>query len=85
VGNFDDCMDACSAFSYYMERDFANATATNQTCVGVSFIPAWTNRTKAIDGGTPGNCYLHSGPQNRTALSDPNNGSETHAAIVATF
>ncbi|KAH6660479.1 hypothetical protein BKA67DRAFT_53122 [Truncatella angustata] len=82
VGNFDDCMDACSSWSHYTPSDFSNATAANQTCAGVSFIPAWTNRTFAVEGTAPGNCYLKPGPQNETALSDPNNGSETHAAIM---
>lgn len=75
-------MDACSSYTDFMTSNFPNATAASTTCAGVSFIPAWTNRTFAIEGKTPGNCYLKGGPQNRTALTDPNNGSETHAAIV---
>ncbi|KAI0900181.1 hypothetical protein F4806DRAFT_506160 [Annulohypoxylon nitens] len=83
VGNFDDCMDACASYSYYMPLDFSNnATSNNATCAGVSFIPRWTNRTFAVEGGTPGNCYLHPGPQNQSALLNPNVGSPVHAAIV---
>ncbi|ETS82943.1 hypothetical protein PFICI_04819 [Pestalotiopsis fici W106-1] len=82
VANLDDCMDACSSWSYYAPSDFPNGTATNQTCSGVSFIPAWTNRTTAVAGTAPGNCYLKPGPQNETSLYTPNNGQETHAAII---
>ncbi|KAI1093033.1 hypothetical protein F5B19DRAFT_172049 [Rostrohypoxylon terebratum] len=83
VGDFDDCMDACASYSYYMPMDFStNVTSNNMTCAGVSFIPAWTNRTLAVQGGTPGNCYLHPGPQNQSALLNPNVGHPVHAAIV---
>ncbi|KAI1496481.1 hypothetical protein F5X99DRAFT_400317 [Biscogniauxia marginata] len=85
VGNFDDCLDACAAYSYYIPSDFSNnATSVNATCSGVSFIPAWTNRTFAEQGTAPGNCYLKPGPQNSTALTDPNIGSAVHAAILQT-
>ncbi|KAI1854047.1 hypothetical protein JX266_001188 [Neoarthrinium moseri] len=82
VANLDDCMDACSSYSYYIPTDFPSANATNQTCSAVSFIPAWTNKTFATEGTAPGNCYLKGGTQNKTALYAPNNGQETHAAIV---
>lgn len=84
VGNFDDCMDACASFSFYIPADFSiNSTATNATCAGVSFVPAWTNRTFAYDGDAPGNCYLKPGPQNESALNNPNiGGSAVHAAIL---
>lgn len=82
VANLDDCMDACSSWSYYTPTDFANGTSANQTCAGVSFIPAWTNRTTAVAGTAPGNCYLKPGPQNESSLYTPNNGQETHAAII---
>ncbi|KAI0132859.1 hypothetical protein BJ170DRAFT_680733 [Xylariales sp. AK1849] len=82
VANFDDCMDACSSFSSYMTSDFSSGSSLNQTCAGVSFIPAWTNRTFAELGQAPGNCYLKPGPQNETSLYAPSSGSETHAAIV---
>lgn len=82
VANLDDCMDACSSWSYYTPSDFSNGTSANQTCAGVSFIPAWTNRTTAVAGTAPGNCYLKPGPQNETSLYTPNNGQETHAAII---
>ncbi|KAI0847511.1 hypothetical protein F5Y00DRAFT_241012 [Daldinia vernicosa] len=86
VGNFDDCIDACASYSFYIPSDFAsNSTSGNATCAGVSFIPAWTNRTVAFDGDAPGNCYLKPGPQNQTALNNPNiGGSAVHAAILDT-
>ncbi|KAI0889213.1 uncharacterized protein GGS22DRAFT_184787 [Annulohypoxylon maeteangense] len=86
VGNFDDCMDACAFYTYYIPSDFpTNATSNNATCAGVSYIPAWTNRTTAQDGGAPGNCYLKPGPQNQTALNNPNiGGFAVHAAILST-
>ncbi|KAH9891475.1 hypothetical protein F4778DRAFT_751719 [Xylariomycetidae sp. FL2044] len=83
VGNFDDCLDACGFYSNYLPGDF-NSESNNATCAGVSFIPAWTNRTFALEGGAPGNCYLKPGPQNRTALGNPNIGSSVHAAILQT-
>ncbi|KAI5868380.1 hypothetical protein GGS23DRAFT_545190 [Durotheca rogersii] len=83
VANFDDCIDACASYSFYIPSDFPNATALNTTCVGLSFIPAWTNRDFAFDGNAPGNCYLKPGPQNETALRTPNiGGSAVHAAIL---
>ncbi|KAI0161026.1 hypothetical protein GGR52DRAFT_156864 [Hypoxylon sp. FL1284] len=86
VGNFDDCMDACASYSFYIPMDFSsNATSGNATCAGVSFIPAWTNRTFAVGGDAPGNCYLKPGPQNETGLNNPNiGGSAVHAAILDT-
>ncbi|KAI0597482.1 hypothetical protein F4775DRAFT_593396 [Biscogniauxia sp. FL1348] len=85
VANFDDCMDACASYSYYMPLDFSsNSTSSNATCAGLSFIPAWTNRTFADLGSAPGNCYLKPGPQNSTGLNSPNIGSAVHAAILQT-
>ncbi|KAI1460287.1 hypothetical protein F4805DRAFT_388865 [Annulohypoxylon moriforme] len=85
VGNFDDCMDACASYSFYIPSDFTNITRSNNaTCAGVSYIPAWTNRTFALEGNAPGNCYLKPGPQNQTALNNPNiGGSAVHAAILS--
>ncbi|KAI2621280.1 hypothetical protein GGR54DRAFT_96383 [Hypoxylon sp. NC1633] len=86
VGNFDDCMDACASYSFYIPSDFSNnSTSNNATCAGVSYIPLWTNRTIALKGDAPGNCYLKPGPQNQTALKSPNiGGSAVHAAILDT-
>ncbi|KAI2466260.1 hypothetical protein F4781DRAFT_359944 [Annulohypoxylon bovei var. microspora] len=86
VGDFNDCMDACASYSFYIPSDFStNATSNNATCAGVSYIPAWTNRTTAVAGDAPGNCYLKPGPQNQTALNNPNiGGSAVHAAILST-
>ncbi|OTB06499.1 hypothetical protein M426DRAFT_318907 [Hypoxylon sp. CI-4A] len=85
VGNFDDCIDACASYTYYIPSDF-NSTSNNATCAGISFVPEWTNRTTAIEGTAPGNCYLKPGPQNETALETPNigPGGAVHAAILET-
>ncbi|CAJ2513923.1 Uu.00g020420.m01.CDS01 [Anthostomella pinea] len=85
VGNFDDCIDACASWSSYVPGDFPdNSTSINATCSGVSFIPAWTNRTFAVEGSAPGNCYLKPGPQSTNKLTTPNIGSEVHGAILQT-
>ncbi|KAK1985770.1 hypothetical protein LZ30DRAFT_685861 [Colletotrichum cereale] len=77
TANFDNCMDACAAFSNY-EPGFNG----NATCEGVSFIPLWTTRDAAVEGKAPGNCYLKPGPQTRGGLQTPNIGTECHAAIM---
>ncbi|KAI2621473.1 hypothetical protein GGS26DRAFT_264939 [Hypomontagnella submonticulosa] len=86
VSNFDDCIDACAFYSHYMPSDFSsNSTTTpkNVTCSAVSYIPVWTNRTFALQGNAPGNCYLKPGPQNQSALNEPNiGGYPVHAAIL---
>ncbi|KAI0478460.1 hypothetical protein GGR56DRAFT_630406 [Xylariaceae sp. FL0804] len=83
VGDFADCMDACASYSDYAAANFPDSSnSANVTCAGVSFVPAWTNRTFADDGNAPGNCYLKPGPQNSTALTDPDAGSATHSAIL---
>ncbi|KAI0390389.1 hypothetical protein F5Y17DRAFT_468978 [Xylariaceae sp. FL0594] len=84
VGNFDDCIDACASYSTFTAGNFPGIKSdANFTCSGVSFIPAWTNRTYALKENAPGNCYLKPGPQNVTALTHPNADSDTvHAAIL---
>ncbi|KAI0538000.1 hypothetical protein GGR58DRAFT_321689 [Xylaria digitata] len=84
VGNFDDCIDACSSYSAYTAGNFPRiSTSANFTCSGVSFIPDWTNRTTAQSVNAPGNCYLKPGPQNSTALTHPSvDGPAVHAAIL---
>ncbi|TQN73166.1 hypothetical protein CSHISOI_02323 [Colletotrichum shisoi] len=77
TANFNNCMDACAAFSSY-EPGFNG----NATCEGVSFIPLWTTRSGAVEGKAPGNCYLKPGPQSREGLETPNIGTECHAAII---
>ncbi|GKT45589.1 uncharacterized protein ColSpa_05770 [Colletotrichum spaethianum] len=77
TANFDNCMDACAAFSNY-ESGFDG----NATCQAVSFIPLWTTRAGAVAGKAPGNCYLKPGPQTRDKLETPNIGTECHAAIM---
>ncbi|KAK1994276.1 hypothetical protein LX36DRAFT_660716 [Colletotrichum falcatum] len=77
TANFDNCMDACAAFTSY-EPGFSG----NATCQGVSFIPLWTTREGAVAGKAPGNCYLKPGPQTRDGLETPNIGTECHAAIM---
>ncbi|KAI0467713.1 hypothetical protein F4859DRAFT_493391 [Xylaria cf. heliscus] len=84
VGNFDDCIDACAFYSSDMPGNFPNVSrSTNTTCAAVSYIPAWTNRTTAMSNNAPGNCYLKPGPQNATALEQPQNGGIVHAAILS--
>ncbi|KAI8629325.1 hypothetical protein F5Y19DRAFT_432259 [Xylariaceae sp. FL1651] len=84
VGNFDDCMDACTAYSAYTAGNFPDETSSaNFTCSAVSFIPAWTNRTFAVEQNAPGNCYLKPGPQNTTALKTSQPGA-VHAALLQT-
>ncbi|OLN97643.1 hypothetical protein CCHL11_01277 [Colletotrichum chlorophyti] len=78
TANFNNCMDACAAFTSY-EPGFDG----NATCVGVSFIPLWTTRQAAVAGTAPGNCYLKPGPQTRAGLETPNIGTECHAAIIS--
>jgi hypothetical protein len=75
-------MDACAAYTKYVPKSFSGAGTTNTTCAAVSFIPAWTNKTFANDGGAPGNCYLKPGPQNESALVTPNIGTDCHAAVL---
>ncbi|KAI1811369.1 hypothetical protein GGS20DRAFT_563212 [Poronia punctata] len=84
VGNFNDCMDACASYTTFTPGNFPNISrSSNFTCSGVSFIPAWTNRTTALELDAPGNCYLKPGPQNTTALTHPNgDGDAVHAAIL---
>ncbi|KAF6815451.1 hypothetical protein CSOJ01_03534 [Colletotrichum sojae] len=77
TANFNNCMDACAAFSSY-EKGFNG----NATCAGVSFIPLWTTRQGAVAGKAPGNCYLKPGPQTQAGLETPNIGTECHAAIL---
>ncbi|KAK1596340.1 uncharacterized protein LY79DRAFT_509590 [Colletotrichum navitas] len=77
TANFDNCMDACAAFTNYDPVFDGNAT-----CQAVSFIPLWTTREAAVKGQAPGNCYLKPGPQSREKLLTPNIGTECHAAIM---
>ncbi|KXH68214.1 hypothetical protein CSAL01_13129 [Colletotrichum salicis] len=78
TANFDNCMDACAAFTNY-EPGFEG----NATCAGVSFIPLWTTREGAVAGSAPGNCYLKPGNQTKSSLETPNIGTECHAAIMS--
>lgn len=84
VGNFDDCIDACASWTMSVPKLTANNSTTNSTstrCAAVSFIPYWTNRTIAIKGTAPGNCYLKPGPQG--GLDAPNIGGQAvHAALL---
>ncbi|GAP84797.1 hypothetical protein SAMD00023353_0801100 [Rosellinia necatrix] len=85
VGNFDDCIDACASYSTYTPGNFPDKLVSrnsNLTCSAVSFIPAWTNRTNALESNAPGNCYLKPRPQSLAALTRPNSdGPAVHAAI----
>ncbi|KAH8163150.1 hypothetical protein CIB48_g5102 [Xylaria polymorpha] len=83
VGTFDDCIDACAFYSVDMATNFPNVSSTrNTTCFGLSYLPEWTNRTLARSLNAPGNCYLKPGPQNATALEQPQDGGIVHAAIL---
>ncbi|KAL8410716.1 hypothetical protein RB596_000406 [Gaeumannomyces avenae] len=63
-------------------NDFFGTTNVNATCAGVSFIPLWTNKTIALAGGAPGNCYLKRGPLEKKAFVAANAGTPVHGAIV---
>lgn len=83
TADFDTCIDACSGYSKALHKTF-NATNSNTTCGGVSFIPLWTTKANATAGKAPGNCYLKPTPQNATSLPAPTIGTEVHAAIIST-
>ncbi|KAI0438628.1 hypothetical protein F4803DRAFT_534530 [Xylaria telfairii] len=86
VGSFDDCIDACAFYSVDMATNFPNVSSTrNTTCFGLSYLPEWTNRTLAKSLNAPGNCYLKPGPQNATALEQPQGGGIVHAALLSQF
>ena len=82
-------MDACAAYTKYVPASFSGNSSSgsdtvvaNTTCEAVSFIPAWTSKVTANQGGAPGNCYLKGGPQNETGLTTPNIGVDCHAAVL---
>jgi hypothetical protein len=91
TANFGTCMDACAAYTKYVPGSFPGNSssdgdttpAANTTCEAVSFIPAWTSKVTANQGGAPGNCYLKGGPQNETGLTTPNIGVDVHAAVLS--
>ncbi|KAF7559409.1 hypothetical protein G7046_g4731 [Stylonectria norvegica] len=72
--DFNGCMDACAAWNSY------NTSKAN--CEAVSFIPLWSIVAFAVAGGAPGDCYLKPGPQSKSKLTDPNIGTEVHAALL---
>lgn len=80
TSDINTCMDSCAAYSGSMTTHFGNNT--NSTCGGVSFIPLWTNKTAALVGGAPGNCYLK--PTQTGSPNTPNIGTECHAGILNT-
>ncbi|KAK3352970.1 hypothetical protein B0T25DRAFT_543255 [Lasiosphaeria hispida] len=79
TSSFSTCMDACAAYTKYVPTYYGNNA--NSTCAAVSFIPAWTGKVNATNGGAPGNCYLKPGPQNGTSLAVPNIGVDCHAGV----
>ena len=81
VADFATCVDACSGYTKYVSATF-NESSSNTTCGGVSFIPLWTAKVNATNGGAPGNCYLKPNPQNATSLTVPAIGTECHAATL---
>ncbi|KAH8884085.1 hypothetical protein GQ53DRAFT_771118 [Thozetella sp. PMI_491] len=85
VADFADCMAACASYSAYTPKNFISADAgVNKTCGGVTFVPLWTNQTKAMVGGATGNCYLKPGPMKESDLTAPqtNIGTEIHSAFA---
>ncbi len=82
VADFNSCMDSCSAYNKYIPQDFnQNATKSNNgSCSAVSFIPLWTQKANASDGGAPGNCYLKPA---HTKLQAANIGTECHVGLLA--
>jgi len=81
TADFNSCMDACASWSLYEPGVLGNSSSVNATCTGVSFIPLWTSRSSALQGGAPGNCYLKPGTQ-PSNLNTPNIGTECHAAVL---
>lgn len=81
VPDINSCMDSCASYTNYIGARFGTNN-TNTTCGGVSFIPLWTNKTSALEGGAPGNCYLK--PTQTGSPSTPNIGTECHAGILNT-
>ena len=68
---FETCMDACASYRSFQTRN-------NQTCDGVSFVPAWVDRSVV---GVPVSCYLKHGPLSEANLK--HRGDITvHSAIV---
>ncbi|KAM7206891.1 hypothetical protein V8F20_002597 [Naviculisporaceae sp. PSN 640] len=82
VSNFQTCMDACTSYSKYVPGTFDLPRNVNSTCGAVSFIPLWTNREMAFEGGAPGNCYLKPGPMVLADLRTANIGTECHSAVL---
>jgi hypothetical protein len=75
--DFKGCMDACANFN-----SNAPSFRANTTCVGVSFVPSWLNRTAMIDVNAPGNCYLKPGPISVANLTSPGTPYEVDAALI---
>lgn len=80
ASDFNDCMNACASYSRFTPSSFGNNT--NTTCGAVSFIPAWTNKTVALNAGSgaPGNCYLK--PTQTGQPNIPSGGTEVHAGVL---
>lgn len=81
TSSFETCMDACASFTFYEPSNFG-ATHANATCRSVSFIPLWTDKSKASEGKAPGNCFLKPSG-NVSTLGTPNIGTECHAAMLS--
>lgn len=81
VADLNTCMDSCAEYTSSIGALFGTNN-TNSTCGGVSFIPLWTNKTAALVGNAPGNCYLK--PTQTGSPNNPNIGTECHAGILNT-
>ncbi len=80
VADFNSCMDSCSSYNKYIPVDFSGlSNSTNATCGAVSFIPLWTQKSRAASGSAPGNCYLKPAP---SGLKDAYIGTECHSAML---
>lgn len=74
ASDFNNCMWACAAWNYY--------NSTKSSCGGVSYIPLWSDMASAIKGTAAGDCYLKPRPQTYQNLTNPQIGTECHAAIL---
>ncbi|KAI0195500.1 hypothetical protein F4808DRAFT_328159 [Astrocystis sublimbata] len=66
---FEDCIDACTLWSYWTPIAFNMTQNMNTTCAGVSYLPGW-NRSVATSSNNNGNCFLKAGPRSAAALVD---------------
>ncbi|KAK0665900.1 hypothetical protein QBC41DRAFT_305729 [Cercophora samala] len=79
TSNFEQCMDACAAYSTYLPESFP-AGGSLTKCDGLSFIPEWADKAVAGKENSRGNCYLKSGVKGE---GDENGKKvQVHAAVL---